>query len=417
MAVTWKSRICLLGLLASWLGGGSVEAQRSEIQLEDLTRQAGVKLLAVRISSGHPEIGNLMARAFSAHGAYLVRGNGAVDFHFRFTWQGGKAVRLEIESGDPPKVLFTETLSGRDWRNAALLAGDMAIRKTVGEPGFFGGQIAFIGGSHGTGEVYVSDPFFGSVRRLTEDESACLSPRFSPDGRFILYTGYYRNGFPDVYRIDQLTGERTVFASFRGSNSGATYSPSGTEVALVLSGSGNAELYRADSGGRNIVRLTRTKDAVEADPSWSPDGRSIVFTSDRLGRPQLYRVPSRGGASERLRTNISGICAEPACNPINPDLIAFTIAQGRRFAIALFDVREGRSRVLTPGPGDALEATWTNDGRHLIYTSGKGSRRRLVLLDVETGKSTGLQGNWSGNAYQADFVYTGPREPANLPLR
>ena len=165
------------------------------------------------------------------------------------------------------------------------------------------------------------------------------------------------------------------------------------------------------------MRLTRTKDAVEADPSWSPDGRSIVFTSDRLGGPQLYRVSSRGGESRRLRTNISGVCAEPDWNPLNPDLIAFTIVQGRRFAIALFDVREGRSRVLTPGPGDALEATWTNDGRHLIYTSGKGSRRRLVLLDVETGRSTGLQGNWSRNAYQADFVYAASRDRANLPLR
>ena len=406
MALNWKNRLCLLSLLASWVGGGTIEGQRDEIQLEDLTRRAGVEQLAVRISSDHPEIEALMARAFSAHGAYLARANGAVDFHFRFTWAGGNAVRLDLESGDPPEALFTETVSGSDWRNAALLAGDMAVRKTVGIPGFFGGQIAFVGGSRGSREVFVSDPFFGSVRRLTDDRAACLSPRFSPDGRFILYTGYFRNGFPDVYRIDRLTEERTVFASFRGSNSGATYSPAGTEVALVLSGSGNAELYRSDSEGRNIVRLTRTEDAVEADPSWSPDGRNIVFTSDRLGRPQLYRVSSRGGASERLRTNISGICAEPAWNPLHPNLIAFTIAQDRRFAVALFDVREGRSRVLTPGPGDALEAAWTNDGRHLIYTSGKGSRRRLVLLDVETGKSTGLQGSWNANAYQSDFVYT-----------
>lgn len=408
MVVTWKIGICLLSFLAVWVAGNSVAAQQGEIQLEDLTRRAGAQRIALQVSSGHPEISELMARAFSSHGAYLVRKAGTVDFHFRFTWQGGNAVQLVIESGDPPKVLFSEIISGRDWRHAALLAGDKAVRKTLGIPGFFGGKIVFVGVVQGASEVYTSDLFFGSVRRLTNDRAACLSPHFSPDGSFILYTGYFRNGFPDVYRIDQRTGERTVFASFRGSNSGATYSPTGTEVALILSGSGNAELYRSDSSGRNIVRLTRTEDVVEADPSWSPDGKSIVFTSDRFGRPQLYRIASRGGTLERLRTNISRICAEPDWNPLDPDLIAFTIAQDRRFAVAVFDLSEGRSQVLTPGPGDALEPTWTNDGRHLIYTSGKGRRRRLMLLDMETGRSTGLQGSWLGNTYQADFVYVDP---------
>ena len=236
MAVTWKSRIWLLSLLASWLGGGSIEAQQGEIRLDDLTRRFGVEQRAVRISSGHPGDRKLMARAFSAPRCL----SGAREWRCRLSFPFHLAGRQCRSARDRERAILPRCSSlrpsrGADWRNAALLAGDTAVRKTVGTPGFFGGKIAFIGGSHGIGEVYVTDLFFGSVRRLTSDRAASLLPRFSPDGRYILYTGYFSSGFPDVFRIDRLTGERTVFASFRGSNSGATYSPNGTEVTLVLS--------------------------------------------------------------------------------------------------------------------------------------------------------------------------------------
>ena len=90
------------------------------------------------------------------------------------------------------------------------------------------------------------------------------SPHWSPDGRKIYYTSYYRNGFPDIYAIDLNTLERSTFASFKGINTGATFNPRGSEVAMVLSGTGNSEIYISNTLGRNLRRLTRNP-AVEAD--------------------------------------------------------------------------------------------------------------------------------------------------------
>ncbi len=364
--------------------------------------------IRLQVSADQDRTAKLVLRAFSSHGGYVLKRGGESDFQFRFATPTNNEVELSILSGSPAKAIFKETVRGSSWAQAVLRASDLAVRKTLKVPGYFAGMITWISDLSGFPEIYVSDLFFTTTRRVTNDGAECLSPNLSPDGRSVLFTSYYPNGFPDIYRVDLDSNRRHPFISFKGSNTGATHSPQGADIALILSGVGNAELYLCDLQGRHIRRLTHSRNAVEADPTWSPDGRTVAFTSDRLGKPQLYHIPSSGGQAERIPTNISGVCAEPAWNPVHPNLIAFTILQGGLFRIALFDTADAKTRVLTRGGGDALEPTWLNDGRHLVYTAGKGKERGLVLLDSESGRSTQLHELGRGRVYQPHFVYAEP---------
>lgn len=393
------------------------QGRPNEIDIGVIQRQAGLSPIAVHVLSSDPTTQAALRYAFNAHGGFsLVPAERAV-FTFRFDPSGENAVRLVVQSGQPAVVLLDTVVPGADRLDASYRAADLAVSRTLpdgdgrdagrGLPGIFAGHLAFVSDRTGSSELYTGDLFFVQVRRLTLDRAKCALPSFSPDGRHVVYTTYFRSGFPDLYRIELASGRRTLIAGYRGTNTGGVFNPRGDQLALILSAAGNTDLFLSDPSGRNLRRLTRTP-ALESSPSWSPDGSRLVFASDAPGKPQLYEMAVAGGEPRRLPTQISGYCAEPAWNPRHPHLIAHTVASGREFEIALFDRNAGRSRVITQGEGDAVEPAWTRDGRHLIYTQRTRTFRRLVLLDTLTGKSTVLRPDF-GNSSMAAYAYATAR--------
>ncbi len=396
--------LLLCGLISIGALASEARAQGREVDIDDIVVR-GEDVFRLYVESGDSTLRDLMRRAFRTHGHFQLadRAQGA-DFVFEFTPAGNDGVRLAIKSGSPPQVLHEETVTGRSLRRAALRAGDVAVRRTTGLRGYFAGQLTFIGRETGHREVYTADLLLGNRTQLTNDRSKSVSPRWAPDGRRIVYTGYYNTGFPDIFEINLDTMRRRGLVTFRGTNTGARFSPDGNRMSMVLSGEGTPEVYVGNASGGNAQRLTQTGGSVQSSPTWSPDGRELIFVSDRDGRPQLYRMSVRGDNMRRIPTDISRYCAEPDWNHANPNKIAFTAAVGGRFAIAVYDFSERRSRFVTRGPHDAIEPRWTNDGRHLIYTERSADHEVLAVLDTETGKSTPLSRRGAyGRLSQADF--------------
>ncbi len=376
-------------------------------ELDSVVRftESGVRPVAVIAQP--QELAPLMRRAFTIHGGFTVVETAKADFTFRFDGIDAKTVRLSIQSGSPATTQFAQDVRGESQAAAALRAADLAVAKTLGIPGFFGGKLAFVNERTGKREIYTGDLFFQNVSQLTRDNNNSIMPRWSPDGSRILYTGYYRSGFPDIFEIDLRSGRRTPFASYSGSNTGAVFSPDGRNVAMILSSPGNPELFVSDSAGRNPRRLTRN-DHVEATPTWSPDGRRIIVVNDGLGGPQLFVIGVEGGQLQRVPTNISGYCAEPNWNPVDPNLVVFTAAVRGQYQLALYDFSTRQSRWLTQGRETHVEPVWLNDGRHVICTQRRPNANQLVLLDTVTGNRVMLHAAGFGSTSQAAFVYPNP---------
>jgi len=97
----------------------------------------------------------------------------------------------------------------------------------------------------------------GSARRLTTHPGVETFPRFSPDGRWIAFTGHY-DGNADVFVVSAQGGEPRRL----------TWHPS-----------------------PDVVR------------GWSPDGKRILFISPREnphGSNEIFSVPYTGGDAEKL---------------------------------------------------------------------------------------------------------------------
>jgi len=388
---------------------GSLLAQGTK-DLGDVVIRADLKTISVTVSGSTTELNNLANLAFEAHGRYRRVASGG-SFDIKFAPAGvnqvqvtvikrGSSVSIETEMGGRAYstagassgggVVLNQVAQGTSTRNALFRAADMAVTATSGLKGFFASRLAFISEYSGKSEVFVGDLFFGEVKPITKDNVHAMRPRWSPDGGKILYTSFFRSGFPDIFLLDLNSMQRTTFVNFKGTNGGARFSPNGSQVAMVLSGEGNPEIYVSNAQGRGVARRTRTA-TVEASPAWSPDGSRLVYTSDAAGGPQLYVMPAAGGAAQRLAMNISRYCAEPDWSAGDPNKIAFTAGMGGGFQIAVYDMAKRTSaKIVSKASGDAIEPAWLADGRHLIYTARAANSRSIYILDTETGKSTRL---------------------------
>ena len=385
--------IALLGVPA-WAQRGS--------SIGDVVVGIDKNTVLIRVSANTSELNDLALQAFASHGRYKLVASGQA-FDIKFTAAGATQVRVDITKGAAGTPVASEVVTGTSPRNALLRAADVAVVKTngVGLKGFFASKVAFIRDQGRVKEVCVADLFFGEAKQITHDKALALMPRWSPDGAKIIYTSFYKSGFPDIFLLDVASGRHDTFVSFRGTNQGARFSPNGQHVAMVLSGEGTPEIYLSNGQGRQVARKTRS-DAVKSSPCFSPDGGRLVFTMEP--GPQLYLMSTAGGSPQRLVTGFR-YAAEPDWSRGNPQKIACTVrVDGGKYQIAVYDFAAGKAEVVSKATFDGVEASWLPDGRHLVYTARDRNSSVLSILDTETGNSRRISVASLGPVAQASVL-------------
>src|SRR3546814_14853455 len=115
------------------------------------------------------------------------------------------------------------------------------------------------------------------------------------------------------------------------------FSPDGRYVIFSMAVGGNTDIYRVSAGGGAPQRLTNAP-GIDTGGSYSPDGSQIVFESDRGGSQQLYVMNANGSNQRRIRFG-GGRYATPVWSP-RGDMIAVT-------HIISEHSREGKEHVCT----------------------------------------------------------------------
>ena len=287
--------------------------------------------------------------------------------------------------------------SATDIRRLAHKVADELVLAITGKPGIASSRIAMVGNTSGKKEIYICDADGENLRQLTGDASLCLRPRWGSDEKTLLYVSY-RSGFPDLYMANITERSSKRLAAYPGLNAGGAVSPDGREAALILSKDGNPDLYVKDLFSGRLTRLTSTKPAAEASPSWSPDGRRLVFVSDiaGVGAPQLYMLDRSGGKPKRL-TGQGSENVDPHWGPNN--FIVYSSRRAGRYHICVLNPDTLETRQITGGDADYEEPSWAPNGRHIVCTVTQAYRSRIFIIDILTNTSVALLaeskgGNW-----------------------
>ncbi len=103
----------------------------------------------------------------------------------------------------------------------------------------------------------------------------------------------------NIWTVPRAGGAAQRITSFAGQTSNPHFSPDGKWIAFSGEYAGNVDAYVVASGGGEPRRLTWHPggDLVQG---WTPDGKSLLFTSSRAtwapsGSPRFWTVPAEGG--------------------------------------------------------------------------------------------------------------------------
>ncbi|MDE3120899.1 MAG: Tol-Pal system protein TolB [Paracoccaceae bacterium] len=270
-------------------------------------------------------------------------------------------------------------------RRMAHKVADAVYSRITGETGYFDSRVVYVSESGPKAlrkmRLAIMDYDGANTSYLTNDASIVLAPRFSPDGKNVIFVSY-QSGFPHVYLLNLATLQEQRLDDQPGTMTFAPrFSPDGRSAVYSLERNGNTDLYVRNLASGQTTQLTNDP-SIDTAPSYSPDGSKIVFESDRSGEQQIYVMPASGGAATRISFG-PGKYATPVWSP-RGDLIAFTKQDQGRFYIGVMRPDGSGERLLTASFLDE-GPTWSPNGRVIMFTrenAGADSMPFLYSVDI-----------------------------------
>jgi tricorn protease len=227
------------------------------------------------------------------------------------------------------------------------------LTRLLRQPDIHGDTVAFVY----AGDIWLASANGGDARRLTSDEGMEYFPKFSPDGRWIAFTGDY-------------SGSRQVF------------------VISVEGGAPRQLTFYNDVGA-----LPPRGGIDNRVLDWTPDGKHILFNPHRLPwsdrMPAHYIVPAAGGMETPLRI------PEGSAGSYSPDgtkLVYTPIERefrtwkryrgGRAQDVWIYDLAANRAEQLTNNQYTDNQPVWI--GNTIYFTSDREDGR-LNLWSYDLG--------------------------------
>lgn len=309
------------------------------------------------------------------------------------------------------RLLVLSVVASKDsLRNAAHRTADQIYTRLTGEKGMFNTQLAYIEAlppqiKKGQKVTYLRrlrlmDQDGANDRALTEGDALVMTPRFSPDGKTIVYLKIRYEGkgkslhpIAQVYVLDVATNRsRPLLTSahldaISRANGGARvsmtyaprFSPDGKSICFSLVINGRSAIYTLKLAEGRIRRLTDHR-AIDTSPAYSPDGKSIVFTSNRSGKEKIY-IMDVDGSNVRRVTNGEGKFSQPIFSP-RGDFIAFSKQVGNQFYIGVVRPNGTEERLIVQGYM-AESPSWSPNGRYILFVWQDHPRHPQSICKVD----------------------------------
>jgi tricorn protease len=266
---------------------------------------------------------------------------------------------------------------------AGLLLAVSAVSaqtKLLRFPDIAGEQVAFC---H-AGDLWVAPAAGGTARRLTAHPGQELFPKFSPDGRWIAFTGQY-DGDEQVYVVPASGGVPRQL----------TFYPARGPLPPRWGYDNQVYDWTAD-GGAVLFRSLRD--------TWDLTGSKLYTVAVDGALPQALPMPESGAG------DLSPDETQVVYSPLVRDFRTWKRYQGGwAQELYIFDLATHATRRITDHPRADRDPMWIGDS--IYFTSDRDGKLNLYAYDVASGGTRQLTSNetwdvrWPSDDGESRIVY------------
>lgn len=224
----------------------------------------------------------------------------------------------------------------------------------------------------------------GEMKRLLPNHTEPhFDGHYSPDGKRIAYVYDKLEGTDGKLRINVCAADGSndqIVVPHKAFEESPRFSPDGKQILWVSTRDKNPDLYTVDSEGKNEKRLTNDT-AYDLHPAWHPEGTKIAFASGRSGKQKIHVMNADGSEVKKL-TDGDFLDAWPAWRP-NGKQLAFVSNRTGNYDIWLVTADGKELRNLTEHKSQDTSPAWHPEGKKLAFVSTRHGGSDIYILDVK----------------------------------
>jgi TolB protein len=259
-------------------------------------------------------------------------------------------------------------------------------------------QIVFTSDRSGTNQVYIMEANGDNVRQLSVGNES-VDPSMSAPGTKIAYAKL-RNGNWDIFlNNDQGTNEQARTEG-RGDEHSPKFNKNGSRIVFVIGAGDSQEVWRMDSNGENVVRLTENAFA-DFMPNFT-SGTDVIFVSNRTGNNEIW-IMEGDGADPFQITNDAGDDTMPSAAPSGDKVI---FSSNRTGVYQLYRIRSDGTELtqLTNSAGNKFGPSYSLDGDKIFFYSDAAGNMDIFSVNADGTNEVNLTNNAANDTKVGTWV-------------